>query len=709
MRPLRALAVALLAAPWARAQVPRGGESEATITYTVRAGDTCASIAQRLWRDRRLSVVVDGYNPSLGRRPHRLRPGMTLRLPRRRPNIANPPDANLTALHNDVEVRAGTARHRARPNEQLNQGYQVQTADQSTAEVTFADDSQLRLYANTAVVILGDTSGRTRRTASARDTTLQTGALRAFLGELAGRNQPQLPVTTANGTRVLLGPGETQVEVDPARATTVSVYRGRSRVRLRRQTVDVNAGFAVRAEEGRPIAFPRVLPAAPVWRAAPPEVLFGAPAATVTGSFGPGALPPGRTAPAAATWHLQLARDEDFGDLLLDARVPASVDRLEARDVPAGRFHARVSAVDAERFEGPYSPVASVTVVSPRRVPTARAHRAVMELPPAVACAIDDAPLAPSTGVSTPFDTLEAHRLRCALTPTGTAAEAPIEPEGLGALRVVAHLDRETSGASEGRLRVLVLDREGERVTRPGLRLVVPEGVTALGAVEPSAEPGVYLLAVRWTVATARFAVRAELEGLHAESAAVDARVQRPPVVRLPTLWNRFDLRGEAGVGLVLSQYQQNADPSRFEGNLLSLGLALRGMLHLGFRVTPTVALQLSASQLVFPSGQSELPAGLANEYQLGARWAPRLSRRVSLTLEGGAGVAFTGSLVRFGLSAAAGAEVHLGRALSLGPVLRFAQVVQPDAPDADPTENIDEDARYLTVGLQVTARLPEP
>lgn len=97
------------------------------------------------------------------------------------------PVAWLTAVSNAVQVQTQpTAQPRAaRSNNALFRGTRVSTEAQSSAELTFQDETQLRLYESTLVVILGDTSTRVRRTATARDTTLVNGSLRAFLGDLA--------------------------------------------------------------------------------------------------------------------------------------------------------------------------------------------------------------------------------------------------------------------------------------------------------------------------------------------------------------------------------------------------------------------------------------------------------------------------------------------------------------------------------------------
>lgn len=49
--------------------VPAAGDTIEIVDYTVVEGDTCPSIARRLFGDRRRYDVLHAYNPEMGRRP----------------------------------------------------------------------------------------------------------------------------------------------------------------------------------------------------------------------------------------------------------------------------------------------------------------------------------------------------------------------------------------------------------------------------------------------------------------------------------------------------------------------------------------------------------------------------------------------------------------------------------------------------------------
>ncbi|MBK7396204.1 MAG: hypothetical protein IPJ34_07875 [Myxococcales bacterium] len=68
--------------------------------------------------------------------------------------------------------------------------------------------------------------------------------------------------------------------------------------------------------------------------------------------------------PTPTKWHVQLARDARFNDLVADAIVGLDVTKVEAKGLEPGTYHARVSAYDGDQFEGPYGEPLSLTVVS---------------------------------------------------------------------------------------------------------------------------------------------------------------------------------------------------------------------------------------------------------------------------------------------------------------------------------------------------------
>jgi hypothetical protein len=738
-----ALCLASTASAQPRRRPPPSPPPPEFISVTVRAGETCAALARRVYRAPTRTDVIHQFNPTVCPPQRRLTAGLVLRLPRRLPLPPRPsPVAWLTALSNAVQVQTPpTAQPRAaRSNDALFRGTRVSTEARSSAELTFQDETQLRLYESTLVVILGDTSTRVRRTATARDTTLVNGSLRAFLGELAngpsgsaavavgpvigivGRRPPprrapprrptQVAINTAGG-RAILRDGESQLSVsDGTRAsTTLTVYRGSGQLRSGAQTVTVPEGFGARAEVGERIAPVHRLPLAPAWIAPPPRVLLD-PSPTLAGAYAPGVTPPGDTgAPAPAEWHVQVARDDAFTALESDARSPLAVDHLSAPLSPGEHF-VRVSALDADHYEGPFGAVARVAVVSTALTPTAEPYRESLSLPAGVRCAIDGEPVA--AGSATVLDRLRPHALRC--TPEGeeAAAEATLARAVRAPYRVSATLEEADPVARRGRVRVRLLDRSDVAYAEAAFAAQARGGPVSADEGRATDAAGEWMVPVRWSVGATSFS-------LHLTLAAADAvdtddlalpRPPPPPVLR-EGFAQRLSVRAEGLYANMLSEYQRNADRDTsgvFMGNAKAITHGLAGSLRLGLDLRRPDAgtsglvfgLELFADGVLFP--REEGPPGVSTLLGAGVRLAP-YNGAVQPWVSAGAGAALTGGLLRFGFEAGLGVDFRLSRAVSLGPVVRYVQVVEVGGDPA--IEALTEDARMIQVGVGLTLRLP--
>ncbi len=394
---IAAVSAATIGAPLlARAQTP------GTVDYTVKQGDTCFSIARAKYGDGKYIDLIHQANPGMGPSPHALKEGSILKLPPK-PVGNTAPDAKLDFVRNQVSVEAPSPKP-AHKDDPLFRGNRVSTKEASAADVRFAaDNAQLRLGEHTLVVILGDSKGAAR----VGETTLVSGSLRARLGDLDGSNKNQKTISTP-AAKVKVGTGEAQIHVDAKQTSRLAVYKGNgASITAQNKTVAVPENFGSKAEQGKAPTPPRPLPGAPEWLTPPPGLVFGrAAGADFFGDFGPAA-----SGPAVATWHVQLAKDADFQDVLVDARLGTATHRLEARAVPAGEYYARVSAIDDDLFEGRFG-VVGITHVVPFEV-TTRGREVVLPAAPGVSCSVDGgatleraAPLA--------LDGTRAHRIRCA-------------------------------------------------------------------------------------------------------------------------------------------------------------------------------------------------------------------------------------------------------------------------------------------------------
>jgi LysM repeat protein len=381
------------------------GAQQAGTTYTVRAGDTCAGISQRAYGDARLVELIHGANPGMGPSPHRLAAGRQLVLPPKPAAKSTGPDAKLSSVRNKVEVQRPETKP-GKVDDPLFRGNRVGTADASSASVLFRDETVLQLGERTLVVILGDMNTAAKKVGTAADTTLVSGALRARLAASAGKKATPVVVATKSA-RTTVKAGEAKVHVDPQNATRLSVYGGSSSIAAQKKSVDVSPGFGSKAEVGRAPEPPRPLPAAPTWSAAPPPLAF-------IGKDGTASFAGELAAPAndVVRWHLQVANDALFDDVVLDVVVPSKVRRVEARTLGIGAYHLRVSAIDDDEFEGPSATAMPVAVGRlSERVVDGKVRFDVE--PAAIACAADGEPAAPAGTLS--LDASRRHTLRCSL------------------------------------------------------------------------------------------------------------------------------------------------------------------------------------------------------------------------------------------------------------------------------------------------------
>jgi len=116
-----------------------------------------------------------------------------------------------------------------------------------------------------------------------------------------------------------------------------------------------------------------------------------------------------------------------------------------------------------------------------------------------------------------------------------------------------------------------------------------------------------------------------------------------------------FSLRGELGAGGMLPDFQQGT---------LGQELALLGAARLGVRPIDPLVIQLGYESWFFPSDMGD---GQQHTLGGGVRVEPLLADLVYLIGDLNAGVALTGDLVRFTLSASIGAELAIERVLGLG------------------------------------------
>ncbi len=540
-----ALAASVMAPATARAQKP---DSD----YTTRLGDGCSAIAQRAYGDRRRVDLIHKANPWLGKLPHNLKPGTVLHLPPLE-EAAAAPDARVTFVRNQVTVQA-TATKKAAVNDPLFRTNRVTTADASSANVTFRDETQLRVGEESLVIIFGDVLGAARREPA--HATLVSGALQARLGELSGKRK--VNIDTAGGARVTMAQGQARVDLDAAKTTRLAVHGGSATLDASKKKVVVPTGFGSKAEEGKPPTPPRPLPAPPVWSVAPPEVVFanGDDRANVTASFAEGPAKPGATPVPAASFRVQLARDPKLDDLITNAVVPRTKTTLDARGLPPGAYYVRVAAIDDDKFEGPPGAVAMLVVVRASATATTPG-RATLGISPGdlVTCGADG-----SADPASLFDVdaTVAHEVSCRLSPhrAGVLTRGGDVPAAPGGTKVPELLQRFTVAAAlaeshpaEGRgvVAVELHSGTGALLSAEGITASASNGVEVSGVTRDGARA---LVGVRFPASPRPFFVTVQRGGGRAESNLLAVPAPEAPRRRADGSLGVPDRGYEVGLGV---------------------------------------------------------------------------------------------------------------------------------------------------------------
>ena len=400
----------LLAAPTADSDVE-------LFDYTVKKGDSCASISKRFFGDRKAYNRIHEHNPGMGPTPHNLVPGTVLKLPREKTK----PDARVTASERRVEARApkDSSWKTATQGFELFRGWRVSTLARAFAEVTFRDTSRIYMRENTLVIIYGGTEGAARRTSTTAK--LDKGALRSRLGELSGGSslEVEMPAATAKLTG-----GTSLVTVDTEGTSRVANHGGgKASVRSGKKSkpVSIPERYGSKVRKGRAPEKPIPLPDTPTWAADNAET-FLIPAGTtgtIEGEWG--------SVAKAETHRIEVGRMAQGGFVMTSVQVPKTATRFEVHGLPPGEYFATVAAVDDDQFESPPSRLYETAVVSgPIFAPTGDA----LTVPPAE----EGKPMAPVKVL--PGARLEVPAgMTCGLGDAEPAAEVVASGEGVQQVR----------------------------------------------------------------------------------------------------------------------------------------------------------------------------------------------------------------------------------------------------------------------------------
>lgn len=337
LRVLAALFLLSLAAPSSPlAAQNRQKSNAAVVLYRVKAGDNLYELAERYLTRVENYAAVQRLNAIAN--PRRLKPGSLIRIPRSLLRH-EPLRAIVQSYRGTVTVQRGSARQTVAVGMRLGEGDLLETAEKSFVSFRLPDDSTVTMPSRSSIRI-----ERLRR-------TLLGGAIDRRFAIVKGRASTSvtpmpdpdsrfdmstpMAVSAVRGTQF-------RMSFDPdARRATTEVTEGK---------VTFTAGVDGSAAPGRAQLVTRGFGIAT--DLAEPVALLRA----------PGLLRPGRVQDeeklrfelrpidGAQRYHVQVARDAGFLELLDDAESAAPIVELEP--VANGTYFVRVTAIDARGLEG---------------------------------------------------------------------------------------------------------------------------------------------------------------------------------------------------------------------------------------------------------------------------------------------------------------------------------------------------------------------
>lgn len=355
---------------WAKCRYP----AHQVKWYVVQAGESCWSIAIKLFADGRKYDVIHRYN-DLGTLPHILKPRMKLCFPATTPE----PDATVLWKRKSVEARPPRTVDWRNVYEDMAlwKLYHVRTHKNSLAGIRFRDRSNLALRELSRIVIYGQSAQRIRFQALAQRTIeVQEGTIRgglASLDEAAGgtpTRSPGLLVKTPAG-EIELRSKEAQIEYQTHQKTSVvSVYQGEANVRAKGQEVRVPQDFGTYVKQGNPPAQPKPLPPKPRWWNNKTKGV----AVIIPGIAPTPFVVRWHKQPMAARYRVEWSRFANFSSIMQSITTTQTQVSIPIRAPESNRdknYYVRVSCRNNIGMEGRFSSSFTLSVVQ-FRMPTPR-------------------------------------------------------------------------------------------------------------------------------------------------------------------------------------------------------------------------------------------------------------------------------------------------------------------------------------------------
>ncbi len=378
--------------PAALSQMTTPGYPEPVVQWGVQKGETCDHISKVLYGTAQYASLVQRYNRVACGRTTFLPEGLTLVLPASPTQL---PDARVRSMHPDVKMRpAGGSWSSAAPGTPLFSNYNVNALEKANADIEFIDRSRILLGENTLVVIYGTAARSKVAQTPPPAVELNSGEIKAGLAALRGES---VDVSLPEGSTVSASSRDAVIQRKGKR-TTVAVFDGKANVRSGGQTVSVPKHFGTRFVGTETPSAPRPLPPAPLWADTETNSIVLAPkeGGVITASW--------KAEPSAVSYRFEVARDEQFRDLVVREEIPSKILAFRAENMPPGTYFLSVRAIDKEDYLGIAATAKVIRIISVQVDPGITNSKEIIANPyalisitpsPQLEMALDDGPFGP--------------------------------------------------------------------------------------------------------------------------------------------------------------------------------------------------------------------------------------------------------------------------------------------------------------------------
>ena len=327
------------------------GFPEKIVQWGVQTGETCEDVAKAMYGSTKHTPLLLRYNQITCTPGAPLRAGMTLVLPA---TVTDVPTARITSVNPDTRARpAGLGWAPAFSGQPLDRNSNVNTREEGRASIQFVDRSRIYLAEHTLVVIFGTASQTAVSKHIPPVAQIKSGELQAGLEALRGSRTAEVAI--AGGAQVSAASRDTVIRKKERRAT-VSVFDGAARVSSAGKAVHVPTNHGTSVVEHQPPTPPKQLPDPPKWdEGGSPAVILASDLGKLQARW--------KNVTGAVGYRLEVAKDEDFSDLILREETPANVRAFRAEGIPTGDYWLRVRAIDGEDYLGRASVSKAVSVL----------------------------------------------------------------------------------------------------------------------------------------------------------------------------------------------------------------------------------------------------------------------------------------------------------------------------------------------------------